>query len=323
MHFSLDGMHPGGASHHQKIVVVDDAIAFVGGIDMAIKRWDTPEHRAHDPRRVDPRGQPYPPVHDVQMAVDGEAARALASLVRERWQRATGRRWQARQRGRGDPWPRGLMPDLRDVEVAIARTQPAYNGDPEVREVETLHLDAIAVAQRSIYIEAQYFTSTATSAALCQRLLEPDGPEVILVLPRVASGWLEQTTMGVLRARLLKQLQGADRFGRLRVYYPVVPDLDGSCVNVHSKVLVVDDALVRIGSSNLANRSMGLDTECDLTIEAAGKTRMARAIAHFRDRLLGEHLGVSPEMVAGMAAAKASLIAAVEELRSAGRTREL
>lgn len=129
--------------------------------------------------------------------------------------------------------------------------------------------------------------------------------------------------MGVLRARLLKQLQGADRFGRLRVYYPVVPDLDGSCVNVHSKVLVVDDALVRIGSSNLANRSMGLDTECDLTIEAAGKTRIARAIAHFRDRLLGEHLGVSPEMVAGMAAAKASLIAAVEELRSAGRTLEL
>jgi phospholipase D1/2 len=103
VHFSLDGMPPGGASHHQEIVVVDDAIAFVGGIDMAIRRWDTPEHCAHDPRRVDPRGEPYPPVHDVQMAVDGEAATALASLVRERWQRATGRRWQARQRGRGDP----------------------------------------------------------------------------------------------------------------------------------------------------------------------------------------------------------------------------
>jgi phospholipase D1/2 len=322
IHFSLDGMHPGGASHHQKIVVVDDAIAFVGGIDMAIRRWDTPEHCAHDPRRVDPRGQPYPPVHDVQMAVDGEAATALAALVRERWQRATGGRWRSRQRGRGDPWPPGLMPDLRDVEVAIARTQPAYNSYPEVREVEALHLDAIAAARRSIYIEAQYFTSTVIAEALRQRLLEPGGPEVILVLPRVASGWLEQTTMGVLRARLLKQLQGADRFGRLRVYYPVVPDLDHRSINVHSKVLVVDDALVRIGSSNLANRSMGLDTECDLTIEAAGKTRIARAIARFRDRLLGEHLGVPPEMVAGMAAAKASLIAAVEELRSGGRTLE-
>ena len=89
LHFHLDDHHPIGASHHQKIVVVDDAVAFAGGIDLAKQRWDTPEHRPHDPRRIDPLNRAYRPHHDVQMAVDGEAAAALGHLVRERWRRAT------------------------------------------------------------------------------------------------------------------------------------------------------------------------------------------------------------------------------------------
>jgi phospholipase D1/2 len=319
VHFHLDGQHPVWASHHQKIVVVDDAIAFVGGMDLAIRRWDTPEHNADEPRRVDPRGQPYPPMHDVQMAVDGEAAAALGELVRERWRRATGRHIGTIHRPWSDPWPSFLAPDLENVAVGIARTQPAYNGNPEIREVEALYLDAIASARRAIYIETQYFTSTAVAEALEKRLTEPGGPEVLLVLPRDNAGWLEQNTMTVLRARLLRRLHAADRFGRLRVYYPAVLKLGDGCINVHSKILVVDDALVRVGSSNLSNRSMGLDTECDLAIEAAGDARVGGAIARFRDRLLGEHLGVASECVAGRVAAEQSLIAAVESLTASER----
>lgn len=322
VHFRMDGKHPIGASHHQKMVVVDDAIAFVGGIDLAIRRWDTPEHCADDPQRVDPRGQPYPPVHDVQMAVDGEAATALSDLVRERWRRATGRRISTVHQPRSDPWPRFLSPDLKNVSVAISRTQPAYNGNPEIREVEALYLDAIAAARRSIYIEAQYFTSTAIGNAMARRLAESDGPEVLLILPRDGAGWLERSTMTVLRARLLRRLRAADRFGRLRVYYPAVPRLGDGCINVHSKVLAVDDTLVRIGSSNISNRSMGLDTECDLAIEAAGDARIGRAVARFRDRLLGEHLGTAAEHVAELVATKQSLIAAIESLNGSERRLE-
>jgi phospholipase D1/2 len=321
VHFSLDGGHPVGASHHQKIVVVDDALAFVGGIDLAIKRWDTPAHHADDPRRADPRGQPYPPVHDIQMAVDGEAAAALGKLVRQRWERATSRRIGTIHQGRADPWPAFLKPDLENISVAISRTQPVYNGNTGVREVEALYLDAIAAARQSIYIEAQYFTSTTIGEALAKRLEEPRGPEVVLILPRDGAAWLEQNTMTVLRARLLRRLRAADRFGRLGVYYPVVPKLGDGCINVHSKVLVVDETLVRIGSSNLSNRSMGLDTECDLTIEAGGEARIERAIGDFRDRLLGEHLGTPPERVAEIVAAKQSLIATVES--SSGSARRL
>src|SRR5436305_10428230 len=88
--FRLDNVLPAGASHHQKIVVIDDALAFSGGMDLTVPRRDTSEHQSDNAHRRDPSGAPYAPFHDVQMAVDGAAARALAELVRQRWQRATG-----------------------------------------------------------------------------------------------------------------------------------------------------------------------------------------------------------------------------------------
>ncbi len=92
LRYCLDSAHPVGASHHQKIVVIDDALAFVGGIDFAARRWDTPRHAADDPCRVDASGKQYPPFHDFQLAIEGEAASALGELARGRWLRATGKK---------------------------------------------------------------------------------------------------------------------------------------------------------------------------------------------------------------------------------------
>ena len=86
----LDGAHPPGASHHQKIVVIDDSLAFCGGIDMTGDRWDTREHRDDEPRRITPGGAPYAPWHDATTAIEGPAAAALGELARDRWRRAGG-----------------------------------------------------------------------------------------------------------------------------------------------------------------------------------------------------------------------------------------
>jgi phospholipase D1/2 len=312
LRFHLDSRHPPGASHHQKIVVVDDGVAFAGGLDLARRRWDTPEHRPRDPRRADPDGRPYPPFHDVQVAVSGEAAAALGDLVRRRWRRATGRRLEAPSRRGEEAWPPGLEPDLEDVEVAIARTEPADDGQEEAREVESLYRDAIASARRVVYAENQYFTSSAVTEALARRLAEESGPEVILVLPRRCPGWLEEHTMGQLRARRLTALRKADRFGRLHVCYPVVGGGEED-VYVHAKVLVVDDRLARVGSANLNNRSLGLDTECDIAIEAGDGSGRA-AVARFRDRLVAEHLGIDAKDLARAVASDGSLAAAIRRL---------
>ena len=326
LHFCLDDTHPVGASHHQKLVVIDDAVAFVGGLDLTIRRWDTPAHAAACAERTDPDGTPYPPFHDVQMMVAGEVAAALGDLARERWYHACGRRLEpARSNAAASDaeaiWPSTVEPDLREVAVGIARTAPAHEGRPGAGEIRQLYLDAIGAARRTVFLESQYFTSSAVAQALQQRLTQPDGPEVALVSRRTDSGWLEEKTMGVLRARLHEQVQASDHGGRFRAYYPEQPDLDGGCINVHSKVLIVDDELVSVGSANLSNRSMGLDTECNLALEARGDERVQRAIARLRHRLLGEHLDVPPERVAAREAAGGGVLAAIESLRrDDGRT---
>src|SRR5262249_37447217 len=292
-----DGAHPVGASHHQKVVVVDEALAFVGGLDFAQCRWDTSRHLAsHQERLLLTDDTPCRPFHDVQLMVNGPVAGALGELARDRWRTATGRSLPSKPHNRPEAlWPEAVKPDLSDVPVAIARTAPACGERASVGEVEALFLDSLKSARRHIYIETQYLTSRTIADCLAAGLQDPKGPEVVVVLHPNSDGWLEQHTMDVLRGRVLERLRAADRFHRLNLNYPKVPDLRGQCVSMHSKVCIVDNDFVRVGSANLSNRSMGFDTECDLAIEASADRDRRRAIAAFRNRLLGEHLGVSSE----------------------------
>lgn len=329
VHFKLDAEHPVGASQHQKIVVIDDAVAFCGGLDFAEGRWDTPDHLAKNPLRRTHDGKPYPPFHDVHTVLAGDAAKALGDLARERWRTATGKRLKPVTNreanvidGAEIPWPRDVGIELRNVDIGIARTFGTYRKQKEVREVERLYLDSISAAKERIYIESQYLTSRSVTEALAKSLQAPQGPEIAMVLPRIASGWLEENTMSILRGRLLELLKQADKHKRLRLLSPTMPGLDGACINVHSKVMVVDDRLARIGSSNLSNRSMGLDSECDLAWE--GTTFAAREhIESVRHRLIAEHLGVQPDVYAqaeerfGMCAAIDSLCQATGRCLSA------
>jgi phosphatidylserine/phosphatidylglycerophosphate/cardiolipin synthase-like enzyme len=320
LHFRLDADHPLLASHHQKIVAIDDAIAFSGGFDVTTSRWDTRAHLPHDGRRVAPGGRRYGPFHDVQMAVDGDAAAALAELARERWLRATAERLAPPPPATHDAWPVELAPSVRQVEVGISRTEPGHRRTP-VREVETLFVESIAAARRTIYAESQYLTSDRLVEALAARLAERSGPEVVIVNPQRSPAWLEAMTIGVLRAHAVHRLRAADRHARLGLFYPRLPS--GACLNVHSKVTMIDDRLARIGSANLANRSMALDTECDLAIESNGRADLARAIAALRDDLLAEHLGTTEARVReAVRAHRGSVLAAIAALRGGERSLE-
>jgi phospholipase D1/2 len=336
LHFRYDNTHPVGGSLHQKIVVIDDRVAFSGGIDLTCRRWDTCDHAPEHPQRV-VRGASYPPFHDLTMAVEGDAARALGDLVRERWRKATrrpipppakGRRLLRFVRGAGaatpSRWPASLAANVANVQVAISRTEPPVSGSNGVREVEALYLDMIAAARKSIYIENQYFTADRIGEALAARLREENGPEVIVVLRELSHGWLEEVTMQTLRSRLIEKLRAADVYNRLRVFFPFIAGLkDGTCIDVHSKMMVIDDEVVRIGSANLANRSMGLDMECDLTIEASGREDVRAAIRGLRSELLAEHLGVEPQQVQDAVGESGALARIIETLQREDRTLKL
>ena len=237
-------MLPVGASHHQKIVVVDDVLAFCGGIDLTIRRWDTPAHALDNEIRTDPSGEPYRPFHDIQMMADGEIAIALGKLLRDRWRTAA-------------------------CETPIA-AEPA------------------------------------------RRMQEKSELEAVIVSPNVHHSWLEENSMNAGRRRVTDRLKEAGVWDRIHFAYPALADdASDQGVMMHAKLMIVDDSFLRVGSSNLNNRSMGMDTECDLALVAAD-AKQREAIAGIRNRLLAEHLGTDPESVAAAIEENDSFVAAIK-----------
>jgi phosphatidylserine/phosphatidylglycerophosphate/cardiolipin synthase-like enzyme len=155
--------------------------------------------------------------------------------------------------------------------------------------------------------------------ALVARLHEPDGPEIVIVMPRNSESRLEEQSMDSARYRLLQLLWAADDHNHLGVYWPVTDG--GTPIYVHSRVLVVDERLLRVGSSNLNNRSMGFDSERDLAVEADQEREdIAGKIRSVRQRLVCEHLGVSVDEFERVQNRSGSFLQAIEALRGQGRT---
>jgi phospholipase D1/2 len=185
--------------------------------------------------------------------------------------------------------------------VSIARTDP--QGSPSAaaccREICDLYLDAIASAERSIYIETQYFSSHEVSSALAARLLGPGTLDVVLVLNMEAETLKEQIAVGLAQAQILDKLRRAalGTSHRLGIYYTVphtdVQDEPARATYIHSKVMFVDDRFMTVGSANLTNRSMGVDTELNVSVESESEDdELGRSITRARQNLLCEHLGV-------------------------------
>jgi phospholipase D1/2 len=314
-----DSNHPLNASHHQKILVVDDRIAFCGGIDITAERWDTRDHRDDEPGRKRPfTRRSYEPWHDATMAVDGAAAKCLGDLARQRWDEATTNDCIPAPAVASDPWPKELHAAFHDVDIAIARTQGEDGETGETREIEALFLDLIAAAERFVYFETQYFASRSVAEAIAARLADPDGPEFVIVNPSTAEGWLDETVMTPARYELVEAMRERDRHGRFRIYTPVTEG--GADIYVHAKVMIVDDMYLRVGSANLNNRSMGLDSECDLLVDGRSQPEARAMIEALRGDMLAEHLGRGRAEVSRCCEETGSLIATIEQLRGRGRT---
>jgi phosphatidylserine/phosphatidylglycerophosphate/cardiolipin synthase-like enzyme len=318
--FHLDRSAPYGASRHEKLLVVDDAIAFCGGSDFARDRLDTRSHTDRARWRRLPNGERYPPRHDVMICVEGQIARALGTHARARWQEATGETpaAPAQPQDQDSLWPAELASPFNAVPVGVVRSVPADRGKPGVRQTAALSLTAIAAAQRLIYLENQYFTAAPIREALARRLMEPDGPEIVLICTDRSPSYFDRATMDSTRDVFIARLRACDRFDRLRVYAPHTSQ--GRPIIVHSKMAIIDDRLLRIGSSNLNNRSCGYDTETDLAIEAEPADMLAAGqIAVIRATLLGHFIGWTGAQFDAHRRRHESMIAALDALGEDGR----
>ncbi|HET8936750.1 MAG TPA: phospholipase D-like domain-containing protein [Polyangiales bacterium] len=302
--FMFDDSHVENGSHHQKIAIIDDEQVFLGGLDLCDHRWDDSHHKNVNPLRVS-RGQPHKPFHDIQAYVRSRGvAASLIELFRDRWRRAGGEDLTFLDR----PAPQEAAPHIEELlplsatTLTLHRTDPHGSPDGHAMCQEILHLYSVAfdAAEKLIYIETQYFSSHAVAEALERRLRAPDKPqlEVVLILNMKAETLKEQAAVGLAQAKEITRIRkaAAETSHKVGIYY-TLPDCQPGetpeqATYIHSKLMVVDDQFLTVGSANLTNRSMSVDTELNITVETdSALSELGCSIQQARATLLGEHTG--------------------------------
>jgi phosphatidylserine/phosphatidylglycerophosphate/cardiolipin synthase-like enzyme len=231
--------------HHEKLVVVDDEAAFVGGIDLtrlAGDRLDSNEH----PRR-DGLGW-----HDTAMRLEGPVVTDVARHFLMRW-RAVG--------GDEPGEPAGALTS-GGLEAQLVRTLPARLYEPcrdgEWSILES-YLRALRTAERLVYVESQFLWSPEVTFALAEKLRHPpcDDFRVIALLPSHPNNGADDSG-GQVGHLMAADKESGDDTSRFLAFYQ--PGPGGHPVYVHSKAAVVDDAWLTVGSANLNEHSLCNDT---------------------------------------------------------------
>ena len=263
--------------HHEKTIVIDDRVAFVGGIDLTAEsgnRFDASEHVA----------RACIGWHDVTVRLEGPVVADVARHFRMRWHEVTGE-------SLASPTPSAKAGDIR---VQIVRTVPEHlyeavpDGDFSILES---YVGALRGARDFVYLENQFLWSPEITMILQEKLRRPpsDRFRVLLLLPvRPSTG--KDDTRGAL-AELVEADAGAGRFLACTLYarHGVLADP----VYVHAKVGVVDDTWLTVGSANLNEHSLFNDTEMNVVTHDPAIVRETRL------RLWSEHLEQPVEQIAG------------------------
>lgn len=303
--FLFDSRHAVGASHHQKFVVIDGNAGFIGGMDICSDRWDDREHSPDNPLRRNHAGDAYEQYHDIQSYHAGPLVHELKDIFVHRWKHACGTELALPTMDGTTDFDIPLSELLEAEEAALSRTQAKtlfpFHGN--TREIRSLYIDAIDAAERLIYIENQYFSSQAVFKAMMDRLRTSEGSpiQIVIILPKQPHSLLENVSLGIAQAKMLQSLkENASQYGHsLGIYYTAPLSKEGhkSPTYIHAKLIIVDDRFLSIGSANTSNRSMGLDTELNVSWEAHSDERkkLFESIRSVRISLLAEHCGINPE----------------------------
>lgn len=200
----------------------------------------------------------------------------------------------------------GMGLPLGARRIGVCRTEWSDAGHPAATEIQGLLEGAIAAAESLIYIETQYFTSRALAQALYRRLTEPERSKlaVVLVMPAVADSPKEDFVLGNRQRTIRRFIADVARHHghqfRLLMSSESTEMAPCPATFIHSKVLIVDDEFVTIGSANFTNRSMRVDREVNVAWETrleapADAARLADDIRRLRASLLAEHSGLEDD----------------------------
>jgi phosphatidylserine/phosphatidylglycerophosphate/cardiolipin synthase-like enzyme len=263
--------------HHEKAIMIDDRVAFVGGIDLTLDAgdpYDSPEHVA--------RGRIG--WHDAAVRLRGPAVTDVAEHFRLRWEAA-----------RDEPLAAPEPQEARgDVEVQVVRTvrdgvfAKLPRGDYSLLEAYTA---ALRSAEHFVYLENQFLWSPEIVEILAEKLRNPprDDFRILLLLPARANDGADVSCGQV--AALIDADDEDARFLACTLYARTgnLRDL----VYVHAKIGIVDDRWLTVGSANLNSHSLFNDTELNVV------TLDPRVARDTRLRLWSEHLESPVEAIDG------------------------
>jgi phosphatidylserine/phosphatidylglycerophosphate/cardiolipin synthase-like enzyme len=277
VHVGLDAKERPMHCHHEKLVVVDDRVATVGGIDLTTfwgDRYDSSRHV----------WRPDVGWHDAAFLLRGPIVADVGEHFRLRWREATGERLPEPSRAER----------AGELELQLVQTVPERIYAPlprgQFRILET-YVRALRSAQRLVYLESQFLWSQELVGILADKLRRPptDDFRMVVLLPSRPDSGADESRGQV--GELVEADGGAGRFLACALYAR-----DGertTPVYVHAKVGVVDDRWLTIGSANLNEHSLFNDTEVNVvTCDEA----LARAT---REELWAEHLELPLDRVAG------------------------
>jgi phosphatidylserine/phosphatidylglycerophosphate/cardiolipin synthase-like enzyme len=267
VHVALDDREYLQHCHHEKLLVVDDRVAYVGGLDLThltADRWDT---SGHEPR-------PSLGWHDAAVRLEGPVVGDVAAHFNARWTEVTGE-------GLADL---EAPPPVGAHAVQFLRTIPEkiYGFLPDGEfSILADYRRALAGAQHLIYLENQFLWAPEIVDILEEKLTHPPTAafRMVVLLPSHPSSGRD-TTLGQL-SRLVQ----ADKEGRLLSATLQPAGVGDPGTYVHAKVGIVDDRWLTIGSANLNAHSLFNDTEANVTVTDPDLIRRTRL------RLWAEHLG--------------------------------
>jgi phosphatidylserine/phosphatidylglycerophosphate/cardiolipin synthase-like enzyme len=263
--------------HHEKSIVIDGEIAYVGGIDLTSLAGDRRDSQRH-------RARAALGWHDVTTRTRGPLVADVAEHFTLRWHAVTGERLASSP----PPSPAG------EVTAQLNRTLPEriYAAAPAGSfGILESYVRALRSAERYIYLETQYLWSPEIVDVLAEKLREPPSERfrIVLLLPARPKGGADDTR-GAL-GELIEADGGAGRVLACCLFARAGSASDA--IYVHAKVGLVDDRWLTVGSANLNDHSLFNDTELNVVTH---DTALARAT---RLALWAEHLESTPSDVDG------------------------
>ena len=288
------GISIDGASYHQKFGVIDDKVAYIGGMNFRPTDWDSSEHKVYDARRMafdasasarnDVAAREETPDNgprkDYIVRIEGPSAQDAADVFKKRWDNQIKDRVSNSENSTRFEVMRDIPERADGMQVQVTTTLPQPFWEHSIAET---WFNAVRQAEKMIFIEDQYFRMPMINATIIERMREKPSLKLVVITKPVTTS--DPGCVQTYKSDLELRSAFRDRYltVELRSFDGVTKEF--ADIDVHSKMLIVDDVFMSVGSANKNNRGIVYEGEMNVAIVDARVGDMRRRIAQ---NILGE-----------------------------------